>query len=156
MDQIASAAFLIELNQEKREEEGGGGGESQWLHLSYSIKVPTEINIAKSSVLAFFLLNWIFDWRVTSVSTSGEAACTSAMSPKHLRRSSRHLRACPILCLPDTNVIKSRKKRARLPQKELQQRTFAPQPAQLSSRLSPRSGESARPGETRYQHASRR
>lgn len=115
VDQIASADFLIKLNKEKREK--GEKKESQWLHLSYLIKVPAEINIEKSSVLAFFLLNLIFGWCVTLVSTSRAAASTSTMSPKHLRRSFQHLRACQILISQRTffvyqniNVIKVQRK----------------------------------------------
>lgn len=115
VDQIASADFLIKLNKEKREKEEKK--ESQWLHLSYLIKVPAEINIEKSSVLAFFLLNLIFGWCVTLVSTSRAAASTSTMSPKHLRRSFQHLRACQIFISQRTffvyqniNVIKVQRK----------------------------------------------
>lgn len=101
--------------------------ESQRLHLSYSIKVPTKINIAKSSVLAFFLAK--FDFRLACDvglhQRSGSlhlhhVAETAAAEPATSACVSDFRSRARVFCLPDTNVIKSRKKHTHAPQNELQ------------------------------------
>lgn len=118
VDQIASADFLIKLNEEKREK--WGKKESQRLHLSYLIKVPTEINIEKSSVLPFFLPNLIFGWCVTSVSTSRAAASTSTETSAQELPASACVSDSPFtarrLCLPKNKCHKSTKKSTHAPQ----------------------------------------
>lgn len=59
------------------------------------IKVPKEVKIEKSSVLAFVFLNSSLGWCVMLVCTVRAAACTSTVSVKHLLditwRSFKHL-----------------------------------------------------------------
>lgn len=114
VDQIASADFLIELNKEKREKEEK---RKPVVALILFNKSAHGDKYRKSSVLAFFLLNLIFGWCVMSVSVSRAAASTSTMSPKHLRRSVQHLRACQIFVsqwalfvYQNINVIKVQRK----------------------------------------------
>lgn len=96
-DQIASADLVIKLNEERGESKKKRKKRKDPVValILNLIKVPKEVKIQKSSVLAFVFLNSSLGWCVTLVRTVRAAACTSTVSVKHLLdvtwRSFRHL-----------------------------------------------------------------